>query len=145
MNARRIEREEPRRATGGTRAGRVASTRRRAHSQRLRYRDALRVVAAVGALTAAVMIYLGILANVTRLHYDIARAQRERAALEAQTMRLDERLAQLEAPDRLVAIAQQLGMRDAHAYAVVTLPPASAPAPRHDAYALLGAVTGLHR
>lgn len=132
------------RPTGGTRAGRVASTRRRAHSTRLRYRDVVRVVVIVCIATTAVMVYLGILANVTKLHYDISRAQRERAALEAQTMRLDERLNQLEATDRLVTIAARLNMRDAHAYAVVTVPPVAAVAPDHDAYALLGAVTGLH-
>jgi hypothetical protein len=134
----------PARKAGGTRAGRVASTRRRAHSNRLRYRDALRVVAFVSVLTAAVMVYLGMLANVTRLHYDIEHQQEARAKLEAQTMRLDERLEQLRATERLLVIAQKLGMRDAHAYAVVSIAPEPVAPPRHDAYALLGAVTGLH-
>jgi cell division protein FtsL len=135
--------EQPKRS--GTRAGRGATTRRRSHTRRLAYRDAIRVIAAVSVVTVAVMAYLGLLANATKLHYQISVAQRDRSALEAQTQRLDERVAQLAATDRLEAIAAKLQMRDPHSYAVVGIPQVPQVAEHRDgSYALLGALTGLH-
>ncbi len=137
------EREIQKRA--GTRAGRSATTRRRSRTRRLQYRDAARVIVVVSAVTVAVMAYLGLLANATKLHYQISVAQKDLGKIEAQTQRLDERVTQLSATDRLITIAAKLHMRDAQTYAVVSLPQTPVVAERRDgAYGLLGAVTGLH-
>jgi hypothetical protein len=131
--------------SGGTRAGRSATKGRRAHTKRRAYREAFRVIGGVSLITLAVMVYLGLLANVTKLHYEIGQAQTRRALLEAQTQQLEERLNGLRSDDALMAIATKLKMHDPRAYAVVTLPPEAplAQAVHDSGHVLLGAVAGL--
>ncbi len=73
-------------------------------------------------IVVLLMSYVMLMANLTGLNYSVARTQRERAALQDQTARLDEQIAALTSQDRLSAIAAKLGMRDAQTYAIVALP-----------------------
>ena len=106
-------------------------TRRRAHAPLL----------AVWLLTAALSIpllaYVTLTANVTSLNYAVAREQSERTALLDQTQRLDDRILQLESPERLSNMAAKLKMHDPHIYGVVHLPEPKAQ-PRPTGFALLG-------
>ena len=49
--------------------------------------------------------------------------ERERASLQAETARLDDRVAALRSDDRLARVAAQLHMSDPQQFAIVTLPP----------------------
>jgi hypothetical protein len=106
----------------GVRSARSASAARRARNSRLRYRAIGRIVVCLGLLTTLVLLYLALVANVTRTRYELGRAERERHALVEQTARNDDEIAQLESRDRLERIAASLGMREPLAFAVVTLP-----------------------
>jgi hypothetical protein len=106
----------------GSRAARNASAVRRARNRRLRYRSIGRIVAGLCALTCFVLLYLALVANVTRLQYEIGRAQRDRARLVEQTQRSEDEIALLESRDRLEQLAARLGMRDPEAYAIVVIP-----------------------
>jgi len=83
------------------------------------------VVAALAvalAILVPLLTYVALYANLTSLGYAIVRAERDRNALIDETQRLDARLARLQAPDRLAALAAKLKMHDPHVYAVVRLP-----------------------
>jgi uncharacterized membrane protein YgcG len=69
----------------------------------------------------------------------MAKAQRERAELQAETARLDDRLAALRSDDRLASVAARLHMHDPQQFAIVTLP---APE-RTDDHAHLAFLAGL--
>lgn len=116
---------EPQRARGW-RAARNASAARRVRQRRLRYRLIGRTLVLVGMATVVVLAYLALMANITRLHYEIGNAKRVRAQLASATARNDDEIARLTARDRLSAIAMRLGMREADSITVVSLPP-----PRH--------------
>ncbi len=83
-------------------------------------------VLAVITLTLAALIpllgYVTLTANLTSLNYALARTDRERIALLEDTQRLDERIARLQSPDRLAALAAKLKLHDPHVYAVVPVP-----------------------
>jgi hypothetical protein len=113
---------EPRQRTG-SRAGRGAAERRRVRSAGLRNRAVVRLVAVIAAATAAVVLYLGLMSNVTRLSFELAHANRDRTHLIEETARLDDQIAHLESRERLAALAQSLGMRDPSTFAVATLRP----------------------
>ena len=83
------------RESGGWRTARNASLVRRARNRRLRYRAIGRIVVTLGGLTCLVLGYLALLANVTRLHYEIGRVQHERTQLVDRTLRYDDEIAQL--------------------------------------------------
>ena len=68
------------------------------------------------------MVYVMGTAHLTSLSYKVAKAQRERAALQAETARLDDRLAALRSDDRLARVAARLHMGDPQQFALVTLP-----------------------
>ena len=106
-------------------------TRRRAHAPLL----------AVGLLTAALSIpllaYVTLTANVTSLNYAVAREESEKTALLEETQRLDDRILQLQSPERLAALATLLRLHDPHVYAVVHVPQPKAQ-PRPTGFALLG-------
>ena len=126
----------------GTRAGRVASQRRRQRTRRLRYESAVRIVAAVGALTAVVMLYLFLLTSADSLHHQIRVESKLVSDLEYQNQKLSERIESLRSDERLVAVAARLKMHDPSAYAVVRVPVPPAEQPdRHDAFALMGALS----
>lgn len=68
------------------------------------------------------MGYVVLTSNLTGLAYAVGSAQRERADLQAETMRLDDRIAALRSADRLEMLAARMNMREAQQFAVVTLP-----------------------
>ncbi len=89
------------------------------------------VFAIVGALTLAIVIYLALMANVVWLNYRLVHAQAEKASLLDATARLDRRIAEREAPERLAIDAARLGMHEPNGYAEVDVPPSVVPrAPR---------------
>lgn len=124
--ARQLYREEkPRRpASKGPRVKTVV---------RRRYATFARVAVFLAVPFLVIMAYVASTANLTSLSYKAARAGVERETLQAEIARLDDRVSQLQSPERLAAIAAKLGMRDPHRYAVVRLPqePLVAGAPRH--------------
>jgi cell division protein FtsL len=85
------------------------------------------------------MLYVTLTARLTSLNYAVARAERERAQLQAETGRLDDQLAALRSDDRLARVAAQLHMSDAQQFAVVTL----APPVRHEDRSHLAFLSGL--
>jgi hypothetical protein len=120
----------PSRPSPGTRSGRTAVTRRRNLGVRRRYRDLTGICTGIAVVTALVMVWLLLVASISRTSYELARVNRERAALQDQTTRLDDTIARLESRDRLAAVAAQLGMSDPRTFAIVQLPaPARASAP----------------
>ena len=132
-----------RQRVAGTRAGRFATQRRRRRTRRLRYQDAARIVGIVTALTVVGMLYLSLLTNVDSLHHQIRIEAKHIADLQYENQKLAERVEALRSDDRLAQVAARLGMHDASAYAVVRAPVVAAgqPAERHDAFALLGALS----
>jgi cell division protein FtsL len=74
-----------------------------------------------------VMAYVTLTARLTSLNYAYAKAQRERATLQAETARLDDQLAALKSDDRLARVAAKLHMQDPAQFAMVSLP---APVPQ---------------
>lgn len=95
----------------------------------------------VGVLTLAILVplllFVMFTANVTASNYALARAEHERTALMEETQRLDDRIARLQSPERLAALAAQLKMHDPHVYAVVSLPEPKTQA-RPSGFAFLG-------
>jgi hypothetical protein len=107
----------------GARTARHASLVRRARNRRMRYRAIGRIVTILSGLTCLVLVYLALLANVTRLHYEIGHLQHQRAQLLDQTVRYQDEIASLESRDRLSTLAASLGLREPRAYAIVVIPP----------------------
>lgn len=127
MTASPLERPYPfdddARPRTGTRAGRGAVSRRRARSRQQRYAGLRRLLATVFVLTFAVVVYLGLVANVTRVNYALAKTARHKARLVDTTSRLDDRIARLQSREHLDALARRLGMHDAQTFMAVNLPP----------------------
>jgi len=88
-----------------------------------------------------VMAYVALTANLTSLGYKAARTSAQREELRAQSARLEDRIAQLEAPERLAQMASGLAMREPRRYAVVWLPAQAVPVERSHRIALLSTVT----
>ncbi len=130
------ESEERQRPRVGTRAGRNAVERRRAKTSRIRYAALVRTLGTVAFLTLSVCVYLGLMANVTRMNYQLMRDAKERKVLLDETSRLDDRIARLETRERLAAIAARLRMHEAQTFAEVALP-LDAPSPETHRLALL--------
>lgn len=107
----------------GTRAGRGAVSRRRARTRQLRNAGLTRLFGTAFVVTLAVVVYLGLLANVTRMNYALTKAVRQKAQLVDATSRLDDRIARLESRERLDAVARRLGMHDSQSFIAVNLPP----------------------
>ncbi|MBV8245781.1 MAG: hypothetical protein JOZ38_07660 [Candidatus Eremiobacteraeota bacterium] len=104
------------------RRARLRTEARRGHNARRRYVHIRRFVAALAAVVFLLMSYVWLYSNLTSMNYAIERADRERSALQDQTARLDDRIAELRSHERLAAIASSLHMRDAQQYAIVALP-----------------------
>jgi cell division protein FtsB len=111
------------RPRAGSRAGRTAVEGRREMRRRARYAFLVRTVTAVFAVTLVVVAYLGLMANVTRMNFELTKNALEQAKLSDETARLDDQIARLESRDRLAKLAAQLGMRDPQTFAAVALPP----------------------
>jgi hypothetical protein len=127
----------------GTRAGRGAVPRRHARARRKRYVGVVRILACVTLATVGIVIYLGLMANVTRMNYELSRNARTRAVLLDETSRLDDRLSRLTSHDRLLQIGKSLGMREPLTMAVVKLPSESRVEP--DRLALLTSLAAWFR
>ena len=118
------------RRRAGTRAGRSAVGRRREQRLRARYAPLGRIAAIVLGFTFVIVAYLALLANVTRLNYELSKSARVRARLVDQSARLEDQIARLESRERLSRLAAKLGMREAGTFAEVALPaPAQPPQP----------------
>ncbi|HTW84414.1 MAG TPA: hypothetical protein VMD91_10130 [Candidatus Sulfotelmatobacter sp.] len=99
------------------------ATQRRTRRKRRRFHaPALAVVGLAVAVLLPLMGYVALCANVTSLSFSLARVEHDRSALADETQRLDDRIARLESPDRLAAMAAKLHLHDPHVYAVVRLP-----------------------
>jgi hypothetical protein len=103
---------------------RVRRTRRRLH----------RPVHAVATLTILLLLpllgYVALTSRITSQSFALVRAEHDRTALVDETQRLDDRIAQLQSPERLAALAANLKLHDPHVYAVVRIPePKAQPRP----------------
>jgi hypothetical protein len=108
---------------------RVRRTRRRMRA------PVLALVTLTIAALVPLLAYVTLTANLTSLNYALTRTDRERTALLEDTQRLDERIARLQSPDRLAALAGKLKLHDPHVYAVVRVPDPK-PQPRPTGFAL---------
>jgi type II secretory pathway component PulM len=118
----------------GTRAGRAAVVRRRARTRRSRYAGLARIFAALGVVVFFVVLYLGLLANVTRMNYELTRLAERRAQLVDITTAGDDAIATAESTERLSAIARRLGMTEPQTFVSVALPRERPPEPRGIAF-----------
>jgi len=139
LAAPRVETAKPR--VANVRTAKNATQKRRAHAVRSRYATIWRFSVALAVGLILVMTYLMLTANVTSLNYAVARAERERAGLQSETMRLDDRLAQLRSDSRLARIAAKLNMRDPQQFALVKMP-VRRPQSDDRHIALLSAISG---
>jgi hypothetical protein len=114
---------------------RDATIQRRRRTRRRMRAPVLAVLTLTLAALLPLLAYVTLTANLTSLNYALARTDRERLALVEDTQRLDERIARLQSPDRLAALAGKLKLHDPHVYAVVRVPDAK-PQPRPTGFAL---------
>jgi cell division protein FtsB len=128
----RPERRRPDRA-------RHAARRRKHRARRAMHRPAIAMILLAFALLVPLLIYVTLTANLTSLNFALSRAEHERTALSTETQRLDDKIAGLQSPERLAALAANLKLHDPHVYAVVRLPDPKQPQPRPTGIALLGA------
>src|SRR5579884_480827 len=105
------------------RTAKHATQRRISRKERARYMNLVRFCGVLAFSLSLVMLYVMLTARLTSVNYAVARAQRERAELQAETARLDDRLAALRSDDRLASVAARLHMQDPQQFAVVSLPP----------------------
>ena len=87
------------------RTAKHATHMRKTRASRARYTSLVRFCGALGVVLVGVMVYVMLIANLTSLNYSVARADRQRASLQAETARLDDRLAALRSDDRLSKMA----------------------------------------
>jgi cell division protein FtsL len=128
--------QEPRRSVERARS---ASKRRQRRAKTRGYSGFARVLGFVAVVAVPVLIYVMLTANLTSLNYSLARGEHEKAMLQEESMRLDDRIAHLSSRERLAALAAQMKMHDPHAYAIVQIPDL-APKPHPHGIAFLGAV-----
>lgn len=126
------------------RTARHATTRRVKRASRARYTGLLRFCAVLAVVLLGLMTYVMLTSRLTGLNYAVAKAQHERAVLQSQTARLDDRIAALSSDDRLARVAARLHMQDPQQFALVTLPPRVQPAP-DSRLAFLSTLTGFFR
>jgi len=103
------------------RSARTATQTRIVKNTRARYTSVVRIVLGLSVALVALMGYVMLLSNVTSLSYAVDKAHHQRDALQEQTARLDDRIAQASSEERLAAIAARLGMHDAQTFALVKL------------------------
>ncbi len=97
-----------------------------------------RIALAFAVVLVPVMTYVLLMGNLTALNYSLASATQQKSALVEETMRLDDRIAQLQSRERLAVLAARLHMHDPHVYAVVDVP-GPVVAPPSNGIAFLGA------
>ncbi len=110
------------------RTARAATHTRIDRKSKARYRNLLRISGVLTIVLAFLMGYVVLTSSLTGLSYAVATAKHERAELQGETMRLDDRIAALRSDDRLAALAARLGMTDPQHFALVDLPAAVEPA-----------------
>ena len=106
----------------GTRSGRTAAHVRRKRTKAKRYAGFVQIFSTVGVITIAVVVYLALMANVTRMNYELAKSDRTKSALVDENSRLDDRIARLETRERLARLANSLGYREPDTFATVVVP-----------------------
>ncbi|HEY1976932.1 MAG TPA: hypothetical protein VGG89_10325 [Candidatus Baltobacteraceae bacterium] len=104
------------------RTARAATHRRIDKKSKARYKNLLQISGALTIVLAFLMAYVVLTSELTGLSYAVANAKHERAALQAETMRLDDKIAVLRSDDRLAALAARLGMIEPQHFALVELP-----------------------
>jgi hypothetical protein len=109
------------------RSARGATYRRVDKKTRARYAGLFRVCGILVVVLSFLMGYVVLTSSLTGLAYAIASAKHQRAELQAETMRLDDRIAALRSDDRLSALAAKMGMREPQTFALVVLPAAEKP------------------
>jgi cell division protein FtsB len=131
---------QPRRARPERpRSARHAARRRKHRTRRAMHRPAIAMILLAFALLVPLLIYVTLTANLTSLNFALSHAEQDRTALSTETQRLDDKIAGLQSPERLAALAARLKLHDPHVYAVVRLPDPKQPQPRPTGIALLGA------
>ena len=115
-------RQQPAKTTIRVRTARGATQQRVTRRARARYSVLLQFCAILGVTLLGVMLYVTLTARLTSLNYAVAKAQRERTELQADTARLDDQLAALKSDDRLAHVAASLHMQDPTQFAMVSLP-----------------------
>jgi len=107
------------------RSARTATQTRIVKTTRARYSSIVRVTAGLCIALAGLMTYVMLLSNTTSLTYALDKAHHQRDALQEQTARLDDRIAQASSEERLAALAAKLDMHDAQTFAVahIATPP----------------------
>jgi len=103
------------------RSARTATQTRIVKTTRARYTGIIRVTVGLSIALAGLMTYVLLLSNATSLTYALDKAHQQRDALQEQTARLDDRIAQASSEERLAAIAAKLHMHDAQTFAVVRI------------------------
>jgi cell division protein FtsL len=103
------------------RSARTATQTRIVKTSRARYTAVVRVTTGLCIVLVGLMLYVLLLSNTTSLTYAVDKAHHQRDALQEQTARLDDRIAQASSEERLAGIAASLHMRDAQTFAVVHL------------------------
>jgi len=106
------------------RTARQATQRRVSRKARARYSSLLQFCACLAVTLCGVMLYVMLTARLTSLNYAVAKEQHERTTLQAETARLDDRLAALKSDDRLARVAASLHMQDPTQFAMISLPQA---------------------
>ena len=122
MIAQPLPYEESVPARTGTRSGRTAGNVRRNRTRSRGYASLVKILATASAFTLAIVLYLGLMANVTRMNYDLSRAAREKTRSLDVSSRLDDKIARLASRERLARLAASLHMREQQTFAQVTLP-----------------------
>jgi hypothetical protein len=127
LQARYID-EQPR--IRNPRSARGATDARVKRSTRARYTAIARFSLALVGASVLLLAYVMLTSNLTGMTYTVSKAKAQRAALQEETARLDDRLSTLRSQDRLSMLALKLGMREPTQFALVLLPQAR-PAETH--------------
>ena len=116
------------------------AARRRGRRTRLQgYAMLARIATIFAVVLVPVMIYVLLMGNLTALNYSLAHATQQKIDLQEETMRLDDRIAQLQSRERLADLAAKMHFHDPHVYAVIDLP-GPVVAPPSNGIAFLGAL-----
>jgi len=124
VQPRQVERKH---RIANPRTARAATHRRIDKKSKARYKNLLQISGVLTIVLAFLMAYVVLTSELTGLSYAVANAKHERAALQAETMRLDDKIAVLRSDDRLAALAARLGMTEPQHFALVELPAIAQP------------------
>jgi hypothetical protein len=114
---------------------RAATIRRVRHTRRRMRAPVLAMLTLTILALVPLLGYVTLTSRLTSLNFALVHTDLERIALLEDTQRLDERIARLQSPDRLAALAAKLKLHDPHVYAVVRVPEPK-PQPRPTGFAL---------